>query len=260
MARTPYDNHLQVFRGSKLPLGVFAKHAGVGCCGNTMGVTYDRLADVVHGPNSHAHLNPTSFNDKYLFPIGPVGGTLERDQEDIVSYINEVGVGAKIGVLCIPTYAFVNTIGIRIEAEEPGLTFNLLTRNGLALPSKRIYKVETAPVDGAPCEMARTLTETGGNATVSGNAQVDTTTGKGTIDGVATDNSGDMSVFKNFGALGNNVMIDILGRDGEGCFALESDEIMLEVASMPVSKRVVGNFRIVVAVNYSICDRAEREL
>ncbi len=57
----------------------------------------------------------------------------------------------------------------------------------------------------------------------------------------------------------DNVFIDIFGRDGDGVFTAEADEIMLEVASMPVGKKVVGNFRVIVAVNYSICDRAERE-
>lgn len=229
MARTKYDGHLQVFRGSKLPMGVFAKHASVGCCGSTVETSLDRLADIVHGPNSHAHLKPSGFNDKYMFPIGPVGGTMERDQDDILSYINEVGVGAKVGVLVIPNFARVTDIGIRIEAEEPGLTFNLVTRNGLVLPQESVKIVKTAPSDTSPCELARTAED------------------------------GTAASFQNFGALDKNLYIDIFGSDGTGSFALEADEIMVEVASMPANKRVYGNFRMVIAVNYRVCDRAERE-
>lgn len=232
MARTAFDpaTMLQVFRGSKQPLGVFAKHAGSGCCGTSFSVGFDRLADVVHGPNSHTHLNPVSYNDKYMVPMGPVGGTLENDRDEIVSFINAVGVGAKIGIICIPNFAFVTDISVRIEAEEPGLTFNLKTRNGLALPSKKVITVKTTRSEDNVCVLERDAT-----------------------DSTAAD------AFNGFGKMDDNVFIDIFGRDGDGVFTAEADEIMLEVASMPVGKKVVGNFRVVVAVNYSICDRAERE-
>lgn len=232
MARTAFDpaTMLQVFRGSKQPLGVFAKHAGSGCCGTSFSVGFDRLADVVHGPNSHTHLNPVSYNDKYMVPMGPVGGTLENDRDEIVSFINAVGVGAKIGIICIPNFAFVTDISVRIEAEEPGLTFNLKTRNGLALPSKKVITVKTTRSEDNVCVLER-------------DAQDSTTA----------------NAFNGFGKMDDNVFIDIFGRDGDGVFTAEADEIMLEVASMPVGKKVVGNFRVIVAVNYSICDRAERE-
>lgn len=232
MARTAFDpaTMLQVFRGSKQPLGVFAKHAGSGCCGTSFSVGFDRLADVVHGPNSHTHLNPVSYNDKYMVPMGPVGGTLENDRDEIVSFINAVGVGAKIGIICIPNFAFVTDISVRIEAEEPSLTFNLKTRNGLALPSKKVITVKTTRSEDNVCVLERDATDsTAANA------------------------------FNGFGKMDGNVFIDIFGRDGDGVFTAEADEIMLEVASMPASKKIVGNFRVVVAVNYSICDRAERE-
>lgn len=232
MARTAFDpaTMLQVFRGSKQPLGVFAKHAGSGCCGTSFSVGFDRLADVVHGPNSHTHLNPVSYNDKYMVPMGPVGGTLENDRDEIVSFINAVGVGAKIGIICIPNFAFVTDISVRIEAEEPGLTFNLKTRNGLALPSKKVITVKTTRSEDNVCVLERDATD-----------------------------STAANTFNGFGKMDDNVFIDIFGRDGDGVFTAEADEIMLEVASMPVGKKVVGNFRVVVAVNYSICDRAERE-
>lgn len=247
MARTAFDpaTMLQVFRGSKQPLGVFAKHAGSGCCGTSFSVGFDRLADVVHGPNSHTHLNPVSYNDKYMVPMGPVGGTLENDRDEIVSFINAVGVGAKIGIICIPNFAFITDISVRIEAEEPGLTFNLKTRNGLALPSKKVITVKTTRSEDNACVLERDVTEK--SAVVTGNLT------SGASDGTAA------NAFNDFGNMNDNVFIDIFGRDGDGVFTAEADEIMLEVASMPVGKKVVGNFRVIVAVNYSICDRAERE-
>lgn len=289
MARTAFDpaTMLQVFRGSKQPLGVFAKHAGSGCCGTSFSVGFDRLADVVHGPNSHTHLNPVSYNDKYMVPMGPVGGTLENDRDEIVSFINAVGVGAKIGIICIPNFAFVTDISVRIEAEEPGLTFNLKTRNELALPSKKVITVKTTRSEDNVCVLERDATEksavvTGnltsgkvtGNLTsnaVSGtvsdttvtatvtNTAVTGTVTDTTISGKVTPDSTAANAFNGFGKMDDNVFIDIFGRDGDGVFTAEADEIMLEVASMPVGKKVVGNFRVVVAVNYSICDRAERE-
>lgn len=272
MARTAFDpaTMLQVFRGSKQPLGVFAKHAGSGCCGTSFSVGFDRLADVVHGPNSHTHLNPVSYNDKYMVPMGPVGGTLENDRDEIVSFINAVGVGAKIGIICIPNFAFVTDISVRIEAEEPGLTFNLKTRNGLALPSKKVITVKTTRSEDNVCVLERDATEK--SAVVTGNLISGEVTGNltsntavtgtvtdTTISGKVTPDSTAANAFNGFGKMDDNVFIDIFGRDGDGVFTAEADEIMLEVASMPVSKKVVGNFRVVVAVNYSICDRAERE-
>lgn len=236
MARTAFNpsTMLQVFRGSKLPLDVFAKNSGRTCCGSGFAMSYDRLADVVHGPNSHAHLAPTSYNDKYVVPQGPAGGTLENDRNEIVSFINAVGVGAKIGVICIPNYAYITDVAVHIAASEPGLTFNLKTRNGLALPSKKVITVNTTRNENEVCVLDRT----------------EVPNGEDPVDG---------SAFTNFGALDGNVFVDIFGRDGDGVFTAEADEIQLEVVSMPVNKKVAGTFNITVSVNYTTCMRAERE-
>lgn len=228
MARTAFDptTHLQVFAGSRPQMDVYAKHAGVDCCNRAV-ATIDRLADVVHGPNADSHLNPTSYNDKFDFPRGMKGGDFETTRNDIVEFINEVGVGAKIGVLVIPNNAFVTDVGVYIYGEEAGLTFDLKTRNGLELPSTKVYKVATAADANAPCSTARTLSEDGS--------------------------------FEGFGALDGNRSIEIIGRDGEGKFALEADEIILEVKSMPSEEKPVnGDFGILVYVNYTIGHRAER--
>lgn len=258
MARTAFDptKHLQLFRGSKLPPEVHTQHAFAGCCPVTGMMVYDRLGDVVHGPNSHTHLKPTSYNDKFMVPFGPVGGSLENEKNNIVNFINAVQVGAQIGVLCIPNYAFVTDVAVKIEASEPGLTFNLKTRNGLKLPSAKVVTVTTSEDPNSPCNKVRTMTESGGgNATVEGTADLNT----GAVTGTATADVGNVAAFNGFGALGQDVQsIAIFGRDGQGQFAMEADEIILEVASMPTNKRITGAFRIIVSVNYTICDRAER--
>lgn len=256
MARTAFNpsTMLQVFRGSKLPLDVFAKNSGRTCCGSGFAMSYDRLADVVHGPNSHAHLAPTSYNDKYVVPQGPAGGTLENDRNEIVSFINAVGVGAKIGVICIPNYAYITDVAVHIAASEPGLTFNLKTRNGLALPSKKVITVNTTRNENEVCVLDRT------EVTSKKDITVNTTRNDSEVTEVPdSEDPVDESAFTNFGALDGNVFVDIFGRDGDGVFTAEADEIQLEVASMPVNKKVAGTFNITVSVNYTTCMRAERE-
>lgn len=227
MARTPFDpaTHLQVFAGSK-NIDLYMKHAGIGCCDSVYSVA-DRLADIVHGPNSYTHLNPVSFNEKFNFPRGLRGGDFETPRNDIVQFINDVGVGAKIGVICIPNYAFITQVGVHVYGEEAGLTFNLKTRNGLELPAAKTITVKVQSDENNPCGLVRQVSE------------------EGSFDGI--------------GALDNNREIDIIGRDAQGVFSPEADEIILEVASMPSENKAVnGTFGIIVHVNYEIGARAER--
>lgn len=214
---------IQVFRGSRPQQDVYTASLGnsVGCCPG-QAPDYDKLAGRTRFDNSLAHSNPTGANDKFVAPFGVGWANIKND---IVNFINKEGVGAHISVLAIPTYAFVTGVGIHIEAEEPGLTFNLVTRNGLVLPSAVVNVVE-AEVTG-DCELQRTLTV-----------------------GSAAD-------FQGFGALGNNNFIDIFGRDSQGEFSLEADEIALQVASMPASGDITGEFKITVSVSYDVIHRAE---
>lgn len=213
---------IQVFRGSRPRQDVFAANVGDGCC-NPASVDYDKLAGRTRFDNSLAHSNPLGANDKFVFPYGD---GFQDTRDSIVQLINDVGVGAHISVLAIPTYAFVTGVGVHIEAEEPGLTFDLVTRNGLVLPNAVVNVVEAAP--GAGCEVVRTLT------------------------------AGDIDSFEGFGALGGSTFIDILGRDGDGEFSLEADEIALRVASMPGGGvAVTGAFKITISVSYEIINRAE---
>lgn len=224
MAREPKsETNLQVFRGSRPRLDVFAKNAGTGCCGTGAQVEYDKLAERVRFDNALAHSNPTGANDKFAFPQGD---GFAYNSAEIIEHINTHGVGATISVLVIPTYAFVTGVGIHIAAEEPGLTFNLVTRNGLTLPGADNGEViEVTATDGAEgCEITRTQ---------------------------------DTGSYDGFGALGNARFIDIFGRYGQGEFSLEADEIILEVATLPASGVVTGAFELEVSVSYDVIHRAE---
>lgn len=218
---TKAANNLQVFRGSKPRADVFTQDLmqGSGCCpdgGAT--VSYDKLARRVRFDNGLSHLNPLGGNEKFQLPLGD-GFSGSRDQ--IVAHINKFRVGARISVIAIPTFAFVTGVGIHVAAEEPGLTFNLITRNGLVLPAGVIHQVTTT---GEACLPTRTLA------------------------------AGD---YTGFGALGNALYIDIFGRSALGEFSLESDEIIVEVATMPASGVVKGDFDIRISASYELQDRAE---
>lgn len=220
MARVPKaDNNLQVFRGSLPRADVFTQNAGDGCCPDGVIQDYDKLGQRTRFSNGLAHSNPIGANDKWSFRHAFTG---EKDQ--IVSHINEEGVGQTVSVLAVPTYAFVTGVGVYIEAEEPGLTFNLITRNGLTLPTAQLIQVSAAMSTDNPCELERT--QAAGS-------------------------------FSGFGALGTNQYILILGRDGAGQFSLEADEIILEVATMPADGIINGTFDLEVAVSYEIIKRAE---
>lgn len=213
---------VQVFRGSRPRQDVFAKNAGIGCCDNSSPVGYDKLADRTRFDNSLAHSNPLGANDNFIVPFGD---GFSDTKKAILDGINAEGVGFHISVLAIPTYAFVTGVGVHIAAEEPGLTFDLVTRNGLTLPSDCYHVVEAEVDDG--CTVSR------------------------------TDTYSDGEPLEGFGALGSSQFIDIFARSaGCGEFALEADEIALKVASMPASGIVTGSFGIIVSVSYEIIHRA----
>lgn len=213
-------DNIQVFRGSKPKMDVFAANSGIGCCDPGLDPAYDKLAERTRFDNALAHSNPTGANDKYRFPGG---NGFDSDRAAILAHINAVGVGAEISVIAIPTYAFLTGVGLHIAAEEPGLTFNLVTRNGLGLPASQVIQVAAA-AGALPCEITRTQTV-------------------GSLTG--------------FGALGTDLFRDIFARDGDGEFALEADELILVVATMPVDP-VVGLFDITVAASYDVIHRAEQ--
>lgn len=214
-------NELQVFRGSKPKADVFLKDAilGAGCCPSGLTVDYDKLARRVRFDNGLSHLNPLGGNEKFHVPEGD---GFSSSRSEIVAHINEFGVGARIAVIAIPTFAFLTGVGIHIEAEEPGLTFNLVTRNGLALPNDSVIQVVSS---GDACAPTRVQT---------------------------------VGSLAGFGDLPANALsVDIFAREAVGMFALESDELVLEVAAMP-AEPVTGAFSIRVSASYQLIDRAEQ--
>jgi hypothetical protein len=217
------DDNIQVFRGSLPKPDVFALNSGTGCCGSGLSVSYDKLAERTRFDNALAHSNPLGANDKYRFPGG---NGFSDERAAIIAHINQFGVGAQISVLAIPTYAFVKGIAVHVGAEESGLTFNLITRNGLAIPAAQEIQVATAAGTGGSCDVTRTQTAPA-------------------------------TPFVGFGALGVNLFIDLFSYDGAGVFSLEADELILEVATMPADP-VVGLFDLTVAVNYEVLNRAEQ--
>lgn len=235
------DTNIQVFRGSKPKADVFLQNSGSGCCGTGLDYNYDKLAERTRFDNGLAHSNPTGANDKYRFPAG---NGFADDKAAIIEHINKHGVGATISVLAIPTYAFVTGIGLHIAAEEEGLTFDLVTRNGLVIPQQGWIVTATADEDN-PCGITRTLETV---AADPGDPEAEPP-----VDPTPLEVEG-------FGALADGeLFIDHFYRDGTGSFALEADEIMLRVASMPAGNApVVGTFDIEVSVSYDVIHRAER--
>jgi len=226
MARTAKAaDNLQVFRGSFAKPDVFALNAGDGCCGPAAALSdYDRLGDRVHFDNALAHSNPTGANDKYRFPDGNGFG---NQRQAILDHINANGVGASISVLLVPTFAFVTGLVIKTIAEETGLTFDVVSRNGLTLPndSERTVVI-TAGASG--CGVTRTQTV----------------------------GDGDPSIYEGVGALGASDLAEYrIGRGNE--FSLEADEIMLVVATMPAGGVVVGDFDLELAVSYDVIKRCD---
>lgn len=103
MAREPKsENNLQVFRGSKPRPDVFAQNSGLGCCDTGAQVDYDKLGERVRFDNGLKHLSPPGGVERYRFPSG---NGISDDRAAILKHINDIGVGAEISVIAIPTYA-----------------------------------------------------------------------------------------------------------------------------------------------------------
>lgn len=232
MARNAKEaTNLQVFRGSRPALDVFAKAAlEAQCCGTTDVSTYDKLAQRVRFDNGLSHLSPLGGREEFTLPDGTPGW--QSTKVEVVDWINANGVGASISVIAIPTYAFVKRIGIHVDKAEAGLTFTLASRNGLDLGNFTGFQVTAA---GTGCEITRTLT-----ALTSGESPTP-------LDEVV------------FGALSTELFRDYFFCPASACgeFSLEADELMLVVASVPAADPVVGDFSISVTVAYEVAQRAE---
>jgi len=215
--------NLQAFRGAYPKQDVYAKNSGFGCTPDPAPQP-DKLACRVRFDNALAHVNPLGGVDQFVFPQAD---GFAYNQNEIINHINAYGVGAEVSVIAIPTYAILTGLHIHIAAEEPGLTFGVKTRNGLALPTNTPIIVTATDASQGDCPLNRERTD------------------------------GTAATWNAFGALGSARFIDIIGRDGTGKFALEADEIILEVKSMPSSGVVLGDFQLVIRAAYEVIGRAE---
>ncbi|KMQ97344.1 hypothetical protein RF55_2317 [Lasius niger] len=211
--------HIGDMLGYKIIASRWLQPANFGAAGDIAPVLMVDPNQILHAFDVITNKWYEGGKEEYVVPVGSPG--FASTEESIVSWINGNGVGATISVIAIPTYAFVTGVAVHIDAEEAGLTFNLKTRNGLALPSAKTIQVTAT---GSACDITRTQDD-------------------GSFDG--------------FGALSGAAFIDIFGRDGDGEFSLEADEIMLEVATMPTSGTVSGSFNITVSAAYEVIHRAE---
>lgn len=219
---------LQMFRGSRPKPDVFAQdmmRGGGECCApGGVDLAYDKLARRVRFDNGLSHLNPLGGNEKVRVPFFD---GLSTSREAAIAHINAVGVGAQISLFAIPTYAFLTGLGVHIAAEETGFTFDIVTRNGLVLPSDYGVLVD---VTGSACEPTRTATVAAGETTVDP---------------------------EGLGQLSTSIARDYFWKSCCGEFSLEADELMIEVATMPAGGVVLGDFDFTVAVSYEVINRAE---
>jgi hypothetical protein len=211
MAFVAKDNKtLQVFRGgfNDLSKNPWLQNIGNGCCEPGQTIDQERLPRSLHPENALVHSRP--FGNRLHWRFSELDDTTRRQ---IVAHINSVGVGAKIEVITIPTFAFVHSVHTVTLAEESGLVFELKTRNGTPVPSDQLIKVsETDSGDGCG-EVARVQA-------AADPADI------GPLEGA--------SRVHNFFVAGNG-----------GDFALEADVWVLEVVSLP-AEGVVGAFDLLV--------------
>jgi hypothetical protein len=211
MAFVAKDNKtLQVFRGgfNDLSKNPWLQNIGNGCCEPGQTIDQERLPRSLHPENALVHSRP--FGNRLHWRFSELDDTTRRQ---IVAHINTHGVGAKIEVITIPTFAFVHSVHTVTLAEESGLVFKLYARNGTAVPSGQLIKVsETDSGDGCG-EVAR-------------------------VRGAADKNA--------IGALGGASRVhNIFATANGGEFALEADVWVLEVVSVPADG-VIGSFDLLI--------------
>lgn len=226
MPRNPMSaDAMQLFRGGLNKPSLWAEHIGGDCCDPKALVAMDRLPPTVNPENANVHTNPYGHRDYWHF------GTLaDSIRQKIVDHINSVGVGAELEVMVIPTFALLHSVRVDVLIPEAGLAFELVTRNGTALPTgQEIIVTETDSGDGCG-EVARVQTAPGE----------------------------DDSVFEDIGGVGAGTRRYHLGvSDQGGEFALEADVLILRVTAVPAAPGVIGFFDIQVHANYVAPGRSE---
>ena len=222
MARVAKDPKAkQVFKGglNDLSKNPWLQQIGNGCCEVAPVIDQDRLNPTINPENALVHTRPFGNRDYWQFSEHD-----DTTRRHIVKHINDNGVGSILEILVIPTYALLHTVHVVALAEEAGLEFEVLTRNGTALPSGQLIKVEET--DGA--------------------------NGCGEVSRVQS--AGDLAAV---GLLNGASRVHTLAvSDQGGEFALEADVIQLKVKSLPAGA-VIGAFDLRVHINYVAPGRSE---
>ena len=235
MARTVMGaKALQLFRGGLNQLSLWAKHVGGACCDPVVMPKVDRLPPTVNPENANVHTNPFGHRDYWHF-----GSLADSIREGIISHINANGVGAQLEVLLLPTFSLLNAVRVDVLAEETGLVFKLVTRNGTALPGTTVYPdVDEFP--GAPSGQLIKVAETEGG---SGCGEVSRVQSAGAYTGIGP-----------LGGATRTYTLGVAGHGGE--FALDADVLILEVTAVPAGG-VKGFIDIQVHATYTAPGRSE---
>ena len=211
----------QLFRGglNDLSKNPWIQNLGNGCCEVAPAIDQDRLNATIHSENALVHTRPMGHRDYWQF-----GEHDDSTRAKIVKHINTAGVGAILEILVVPTFAFLQSVHIVALAEETGLVFEVVTRNGTELPSGQVIKVEETDAGEGCGEVAR------------------------------VQSAGDLAAV---GALGNASRVHTIAvSDQGGEFALEADVIQLKVKSLP-AEGVKGYFDLRVHATYFAVGRSE---
>ena len=222
MARVAKDAKAkQVFKGglNDLSKNPWIQQLGNGCCEVAPAIDQDRLNATIHSENSLVHTRPMGHRDYWQFSEHD-----DTTRRQIVKHLNDNGVGAILEILVVPTFAFLQSVHVVAMAEEAGLEFEVVTRNGTVLPSGQLIKV--SETDGAD--------------------------GCGEVGRVQA--AGDLAAVGLLNGASRVHTIAVSDQGGE--FALEADVIQLKVKSLPAGG-VKGAFDMRVHITYFAVGRSE---
>ena len=206
---------VQAFRGGLPKLGVWAQHLGGDCCAPSAAVDIDRLPPTVQWENANIHTSPIGGRN----PTWRFKELKQEDQRAIIDAINAGGVGTIIEAQLIPTFSYVMAVAATVFAEETGLTFRLVTRNGTYATSANTPMVSEVDGGNGCGGVVRTLTD---------------------------DDDDDNWTFGALEGDSRRYYIDSHLRD----FALEADVLGIEVVSVPAGGVVVGKFDLAIDLTY----------
>lgn len=215
------DKAKQLFKGglNDLSKNPWLQQIGNGCCEVAPAIDQDRLNPTINPENALVHTRPFGNRDYWQFSEHD-----DTTRRQVVALINEVGVGAQLEVIVLPTFSLLYSVQVVAMAEEAGLVFELKTRNGTVIPDGQTIKVSETDAANGCGEVAR----------VQGSAD-----------------PADLGPLEGASRVHN---LFVSGQGGE--FALEADVLILEVVSMP-TEPVKGFFDLRVHANYVAPGRSE---